>query len=51
MRFLKTADLCSIDPNVGIRFESQGSFARLFAGETITSTCTLMHENASIYLE
>ncbi|TWU45378.1 hypothetical protein Q31b_05500 [Novipirellula aureliae] len=46
-----TKDTREVTVDVEIRFEKQWSFARRFAGETLSSTRTLMHKNATIYLQ
>lgn len=42
-------DTREVTVQLSIRFRNEWSFARLLAGRTIVSRCTLMHEYSSIY--
>jgi Flp pilus assembly protein TadG len=46
-----TRDTRQVTVVINIRFLSDWSFARLFAGQSIIARCTLAHENRSIYLD
>lgn len=46
-----TRDTRQVTVEINIRFLSEWSFARLFAGQSIIARCTLAHENRSIYLD
>lgn len=46
-----TRDTRQVTVEINIRFLSEWSFARLFAGQSIIARCTLAHENRSIFLD